>query len=118
MSRPTRCARLLAACAALALSACTARYSQTLIGSIEKAPLRPVTNSSEGYGLTFQGFLSGPGELVMEEPESAEELANPSCEAVMAQVDYRGLWVFVPIGPISFFYVQPKVQTVTFCASK
>jgi hypothetical protein len=122
----TRPARLLAALLALGLCACTARYSQTLVGTIERARSRPVTNSSEGAGLTAQpGALGGaygipgPPEYPFNEaaPEPAAELAEPSCESVMTMVDYRSVWVYIPLA-IPLYYVQPRITTTTFCVAK
>jgi len=104
--------QLAALLASLALCACTARYSQTLVGTIEKAKSRPVANSSEGWGLSAQS----PGiDWTLGQEEPAEALLSPSCEAVLAQIDTRSVWVFVPLGAAAFYYVQPRVSTVTFC---
>jgi len=109
--------RLGLALAALALPACTFRYSQTLIGTIEKRRSRPVVNSSDGYGLSAGLSLHGIAELPIEPEQDADSLANPSCEAAMVQVDQRALWVLIPLGPVALSYVQPRTQTVTFCVA-
>lgn len=79
-------------------SACTWRYSQTLVGDIRQVQQRPVENEDSGiqvFGITFT------------EPRSAHELLSIPCDSPLVQTDYRGVFYY--------FVLIPSVQTTTYC---
>jgi hypothetical protein len=105
--------------AALALtlaivSGCTIRYSQSMVGAVEKmTPPPPVANSDSGIeiglGLPIAG-QAGPVGIAFSEPDSAEELLSLPCEVALAEVDYRGIFYVFYIAA-----VFPAVETTSYC---
>ncbi|UCE85315.1 MAG: hypothetical protein JSU66_13335 [Deltaproteobacteria bacterium] len=93
---------------ALSGSGCTIRYSQTLVGEIERIEGRPLKTSESGFELGAGFNTAG---LTFVEPTESYQLLDVPCDLALSQVDYRGTW-------FSLYYVTlnfPKVETAAYC---
>jgi hypothetical protein len=96
--------------ASLLALACTARYSQILVGRIGRFEGLPISNSDSGIEVGIGAPLGGASVITFSEPTSARELATPPCEIELTQIDYRATWY-------AYYVVAnfPQVETTSYC---
>jgi hypothetical protein len=91
---------------------CTIRYSQTVVGSIERLGPSPVKNQDLGVEVGIGGPSAAPAVVTFSEPESPADLLTLPCEVANAQVDYRGAYYAYYLA-VNF----PQTRTVTYCVA-
>ena len=89
---------------------CTVRYSQGMVGRIERLSERPIVNSDSGVEI---GLVGPTAVIAFSEPIPAKELSSPICEYSLTEVDYRGTWyAFYIIGNF------PEIKTTGYCVTE
>jgi hypothetical protein len=101
----------LIACATLGVG-CTIRYSQTLVGSIERLGPSSVKNQDLGVEVGIGGPSAAPLVATFSEPESPTDLLTLPCDVANAQLDYRGAYYAYYLA-VNF----PQTRTVTYCVA-
>lgn len=97
---------------ATADAGCTIRYSQTLVGSIERMAPQPVKNQDLGVEVGIGTPGSSPAVLTFSEPESPADLLALPCDVANAQVDYRGAYYAYYVA-VNF----PQTRVLSYCAA-
>lgn len=104
---PLRRLACLTVALVLPLCSCTIRYSQSMVGSIQRISPRPVSNSDSGFGIGLHPTLLT---ATLSEPRSADELMTLPCDVALTEVDYRALFYAFYIS-----FVFPEVKDVAYC---
>lgn len=86
----------------LVASACTKKYSHTLVGSIDRMAAMKGNNYDSGLDVLY---------IVFSEPAGAREVMGDICPAQMAQVDYRASYVQYRGIRVSY----PRVEVTRYC---
>jgi len=108
--------RLALACALLvplsSAMGCTIRYSQALVGSIERISTRPISTNDTGTEVGIGGPGAPPLAITFSEPMAPHELLSLPCEILVTQIDYRGKYYAYYIG-VNF----PETEITSYCVS-
>jgi hypothetical protein len=96
-----------------ALVGCTIRYSQALVGEIQRPMPGPVQNADSG---TAFGLLGPRAVWTLHEPMSAEALQSLPCDVALAEVDYRAKWFGIPLWYVYPSASFPAVRVISYCS--
>ncbi len=111
MTRSTKVVLCVCMVLEVTSTACTIRYSQTLVERIVRVESRPAQNADSGIevGFGLPGFGS-PSTIAFSEPMAVNELMSMPCEVAFSSVDYRAIYYS--------YYVAvkiPEVKTTSYC---
>ena len=106
-------ALMLAATLSL-LCACTVRHSQIMVGRIVRPQSAPTRSMDQGLDFAIGGFFRSGGGVTITEPQSLLQQAESSCEAVLAQADYRSTWFIIPL-LVNPTVIYPEVTLTSYC---
>jgi hypothetical protein len=100
------------------LTGCTARYSHVLVGRIAKGQPGVLVQRDSGLdvGIGLTGIV--PGLIALDEPTPSVELAQPPCETVLSEVDYRGNGFALILPPFQATASFPTIEVRSFCVAE